>query len=358
MHPLPLIAMSLLSLPTITASPSAPSARSQLRSVEARIVVTVYPDLTGLGESDGCPGCDGRLGADDLVAGNRTALPALELMLRDAEGRPIQRQRTRPQSNGRQVAVFRQRPVEGLSLGLVGLPEGWLACPDRPLWRDLEMDAGTGELRVDFGLWQGCPTQSSRASAGAAALGPGASRVSDGAGAELPAAAEEVPALATSEAGAVVKGHVFVDPDRDGPHGENGVDLGAWPVMLQGEHASWTAWTDAGGRFGFFGLPAGRYALQLDAPAGYRVLTTDRYAQLVLEPAAAKEIAFGVRASAPASAARGEPKPARRQASPSRLPGTGARTPSHGPLAFGVAALLSFIGMLGLVLDAGTGQHN
>jgi len=350
--------MALLSMFTLSSPLVAPRAPVVTQRAAWRVVVTVYPDLSGLPVSGSCEGCDGRLTASDVLAGNAAALPGLEVVLSDGGGRELLRQSTSPQSNGRQTAIFMVEPAEGLTVSLDGLPAGWLACPGLPLSRAVSA-SGDG-LRVDIGIWQGCPSGGYEASVDIPAAAPAMPITSTEEVLHLPTSIEIPERIGLAEGSGVVKGHVFVDPDLDGLQGVDKDALGGWPVTLEGERTSWTAWTAPDGAFGFPEVPTGSYALRLDAPTGFRILTTDRYAHVELRRGATVDLAFGVLASGSTrtETVRGETKPSPLAASSPRLPETGAQPPSHGPLFFGVAALTSFIGMFGLMLDASIARHN
>ena len=95
-----------------------------------------------------------------------------------------------------------------------------------------------------------------------------------------------------------VDGHVFDDVDGDGLFSAGEPGLSGIRVRLEetGEGGSSASRSSAGGRFAFGAVPAGRYSVAVEPPPGYRVSTTERFAQvLVGQGTTAVALNFGLR---------------------------------------------------------------
>ncbi|MFN2251962.1 MAG: SdrD B-like domain-containing protein [Anaerolineae bacterium] len=137
-----------------------PASAGPLDRSSGRIAVVVFPDLDGDGPgSPDCLGCDGDFLDGDSRANSDDPLPALEVVLLDADGAEVNRNETNGLANGRQVTFFTVQEIADYTVELVLPDEGWDACPDAGLevkLTEADFDETTGIASVDYFVWHGC----------------------------------------------------------------------------------------------------------------------------------------------------------------------------------------------------------
>jgi len=128
---------------------------------QPRIAVLVSSDLDGGAATDGCVGCDGQIATGDALRGSSDPLPVLDVILRDGDGRELDRTRTTAQDFGAQSASLAVAAPGQFEVELVVVP-GWQSCPGLPLRQSVaarDFSAGGQVARVEYSLWHGCPAE-------------------------------------------------------------------------------------------------------------------------------------------------------------------------------------------------------
>jgi hypothetical protein len=141
---------------------------------QPRIVVVAAPDVDGPAAlaRDGCAGCDGEFSTVDALRSATDPLPALAVVLKDSAGRVLERRLTAPEPFGAQRASFAVA-APGRFAVAIEPPSGWVPCRLGTERVVFERDFGaTSLVKLDYGLWRGCPAVAAPAVAVARVAAP------------------------------------------------------------------------------------------------------------------------------------------------------------------------------------------
>ena len=370
---------------------------------QARIAVAVFPDLAGPGPgSEGCPGCDGAFTAEDTAANAADPLPALEVVLKGADGTELDSNTTSGLANGRQVTFFSVEAAGDYLVDIQDLPIGWEACPDVTLARELgpdDFDETTGFASVEFHLWRGCPADvvapeppreeplepvseepedAHAAETGATAeisptvIAPAAERpathpTATSAGVLPTPGRQAWPTLPPADEPPLgsIRGVVFVDVDGDGRLDAGEPGFPGASVRLVGLAESRDEVTAGAGTYAFGVLAPGSYDVYVTVPAGFTTTTPDHYLGIAVDGGTVLGIDFGLlppealemAEAAAVAAATATPVPDT-LAEPPALPSTGVQLQPRGRQLVALAVAAALLGALGLALETRLGRRS
>ncbi len=355
-----------------------------------RIVVLAFPDLAGDGpRAPACLGCDGRFSTADALRGREDGLAAVRVILRDKDGKEIDRAVSEPLPNGRQSVTLEVETRADYQVEIEAAPEGWLPCPNGDLKLPVkadDFDRSTRTARVQFGFWRGCqevtaepgtvePTEAPAEPAAAEsteapveslptdreplATGPATMAAPPAGGVppavETPAAppAEQAPTVAPESAtvwpGAAgqevgsIAGFTFLDVNRDGLRAGDEVGVAEVVVRLLSADVTRTVTTTATGRYSFGNLAPGLYDIAVSVPAGYMLTTTTSYAGVSVSNDEVVGVDFGLVPLEVGLAVPAVVSPA--------LPGAGAVLPGSGILLPALALAAGVLAALGAATE-------